>query len=100
MPTSRNQSQRLTKEGRVHFRTELDRKAQWERAAALKGMNLTAFAEQALDEQAARTLEQVERVKLSARDSRLIFDLLENPPEPTPALLKAAKDYKSGHLAS
>ena len=83
----------------MHFRTELGRKAQWERAAALQGMNLTAFAEQALDEQSARTIEHLERVKLSARDSRLIFDLLENPPEPTPALLKAARDYKSSHLA-
>ena len=99
MPTSRNPSQRETKEARVHFRTELGRKAQWERAAALQGMNLTAFAEQALDEQSARTIEQVERVKLSARDSRLIFDMLENPPEPTSALLKAARDYKSSHLA-
>ena len=62
-------------------------------------MNLTAFAEQALDEQAARTIEKVDRIKLSARDSRLVFELLENPPEPTAALLKAAKDYKSGHLA-
>ena len=83
----------------MHFRTEPGRKAQWERAAALQGMNLTAFAEQALDERSTRAIEQVERVKLSARDSRLVFDLLENPPEPTAALLKAAKDYKSGRLA-
>jgi len=99
MPTSREHGQRQPKEARVHFRTEVDRKAQWERAAALQGMNLTAFAEQALDEQSARTIDRVQRLKLSARDSRLVFDLLENPPEPTPALLKAARDYKANPLA-
>ena len=67
--------------------------------SGIAGNEFDRFAEQALDEQSARTIEQVERVKLSARDSRLIFDLLENPPEPTPALLKAARNYKSRRLA-
>jgi uncharacterized protein (DUF1778 family) len=35
---------------------------------------------------------RVQRLELSARDSRRVLELLENPPAPTPALRKAAAD--------
>jgi uncharacterized protein (DUF1778 family) len=36
-------------------------------------------------------------VPLSDRDRDFFLELLENPPEPTAAFLKAAASYKKGH---
>ena len=35
--------------------------------------------------------EKAERIALSRRDTERVLELLENPPEPTPALLAAAR---------
>jgi uncharacterized protein (DUF1778 family) len=36
-------------------------------------------------------------LKLSARDSRTLLDLLDNPPAPNQAARKAAKEFKKNH---
>jgi len=38
---------------------------------------------------------RVERVQLSERDTLRVLDLIENPPAPTPRLLRAAKSFQS-----
>jgi len=41
--------------------------------------------------EAQLVIEQHERVKLTERDSRLVLELLENPPAPNAKLRKAAR---------
>ena len=95
--TIRRQS---TKKDRMNIRTTVERKAFYERAADIKGIPLTAFVEQALDEAAKRVIAEVERIQLTARDCQFLMDLLRNPtPEPTPAMLKAAEDLKASQAA-
>ena len=91
-----------TKKDRVcNFRTTAARKASYERAAELRGVDFTAFAEQVLDEAATRVIAEAERIQLTARDCQFLMDLLRNPaPEPTPALLQAAEDLKASEAAS
>lgn len=86
----------VTKETRVGFRTTEERKAYYKRAAELRGQHLTAFAEQVLDEAAERAIAEVERIQMTARDSEFLMALLTDPlPEPPPAFVKAAEDFKA-----
>ena len=95
--TIRRQS---TKMERMNIRTTVERKAFYERAADIKGIPLTAFVEQALNEVAKRVIAEFERNQLTARDCRFLMDLLRNPaPEPTPVMLKAAEDLKASQAA-
>lgn len=67
---------------RMNLRVKPEVKARLVRAAALRHTDLTDFV--------TRTaLREAEQVKLSARDSLLVLDLLENPPAPN-ARLRAA----------
>lgn len=90
----------VTKKTRMNIRTTKERKASYERAAEIKGIPLTAFVEQVLDEAAERVIAEGERIRLTERDRQFLMDLLVNPaPEPTPALLEAAEDLKESQAA-
>ncbi len=43
---------------------------------------------------ADRTIEQTEIIRLSAEDQRQIIEAIRNPPEPMPALRRAARRYR------
>ncbi len=64
------------------------------RAAEIQGRTLTDFVVAAADEAACRAIEQTEISRLSAEDQRQIAEAIINPPEPGPALLKAARRYR------
>jgi uncharacterized protein (DUF1778 family) len=68
--------------------------ARLKRAAELQGRSLTDFVVAAADEAACRTIEQTEVIHLSVEDQRQIVEALLNPPEPTPALIRAVKRYR------
>ncbi len=68
--------------------------ARLKRAAEIQGRSLTDFVVAAADEAACRTIEQTEIINLSIKDQRQIVEALLNPPEPTPALIRAAKRYR------
>jgi uncharacterized protein (DUF1778 family) len=40
---------------------------------------------------AREVVDRAERIVLSARDSKRVLELLENPPKPSPALVAAAR---------
>ena len=61
------------------------------RAAALKHTDLPDFVRQHSLEAAKAVIREGEHVRLSARDSLRVLDLLENPPAPNKKLLTAAK---------
>ena len=58
-------------------------------AAAYEEMDLSAFTRRTILVQARTIVEQAERIRLSETDFARVMDLLESPPEPTPALLEA-----------
>ena len=65
---------------RMNLRILPEQKAVLARAAALARTDLTNFVTQAALREAESVIEEAERVRLSARDSLLVLDLLENPP--------------------
>jgi uncharacterized protein (DUF1778 family) len=68
--------------------------ARLKRAAEIQGRTLTDFVVAAADEAACRAIEQTEIIRLSIQDQRQIAEAILNPPEPTPALRRAAKRYR------
>jgi uncharacterized protein (DUF1778 family) len=97
MSTAKNVSQ--TKEDRaterMHFRTKLHVKQAIQRAAAISGVDETAFAMNAAYASALATIDAHERTLLQPVDHQAFFDALDNPPSPTDALRKAFASHKS-----
>src|SRR5271166_6447277 len=60
------------------------------RAVALAQTDMTTFILRTALREAQSVIEEHERVKLTERDSRLVMELLENPPAPNAKLRKAA----------
>jgi len=79
---------------RLEARITPDVHALLKRAAEIQGRTLTDFVVAAADEAACRAIEQTEIIRLSAEDQRQIAEAIINPPEPGPALLKAARRYR------
>ncbi|MDW7760043.1 MAG: DUF1778 domain-containing protein [Acidobacteriota bacterium] len=76
---------------RVSLRIPPEDKALLVRAVALQRTTLTDFMIRHAVEAARTLIDQSERLELSERDSRLVLELLENPPAPNARLLKAAR---------
>ena len=76
---------------RVSLRIPPEDKALLVRAVALQRTTLTDFMIRHAVEAARTLIDQAEKLKLSERDSRLVLELLENPPAPNAKLLKAAR---------
>ena len=60
-------------------------------AAAHERLDLTSFIMRNTLPAARDVMDRAERIVLSERDSARVLSLLENPPEPTPALMDAAR---------
>lgn len=65
---------------RMNLRILPKQKSVLARAAALAQTDLTSFVTKAALREAESVIEEAERVRLSARDSLLVLNLLENPP--------------------
>ena len=76
---------------RVALRVRPADKALIMRAVALAQTDMTDFILRTALREARLVIEECERVKLTRRDSRLVLDLLENPPAPNAKLRKAAR---------
>jgi uncharacterized protein (DUF1778 family) len=76
---------------RVALRIRPSDKAIIMRAVALAQTDMTDFILRTALREAQAVIEEHERVKLTQRDSRLVMDLLENPPAPNAKLRKAAR---------
>ncbi len=61
------------------------------RAVALAQTDMTTFIMRAALREAQLVIEQHEHLRLTERDSRLVMQLLENPPAPNAKLRKAAR---------
>lgn len=58
-------------------------------AAELQGASLNQFVTEAAHQKAIELLEQASTIRLSADQTRRVFDLLDKPPKPNRALLAA-----------
>lgn len=76
-----------TESARINLRTSPEAKALIERAAALMGATVSSFMLQNAYEAAVRLLAQQDVMTLSDRDRDAFLNALENPPEPTQALI-------------
>lgn len=76
-----------TESARINLRTSPEAKALIERAAALMGSTVSSFMLQNAYEAASRLIAQQEVLTLSDRDRNAFLLALDNPPEPTPALI-------------
>ncbi|WP_263588812.1 DUF1778 domain-containing protein [Sphingopyxis sp. GC21] len=79
---------------RMHFRTKPHIKRAIQRAAALSGVDDSAFTINAAYKAALETIETHERTILSHDDFQKILDALDNPPPPTQALRDAFASYR------
>ena len=76
---------------RVALRVRPADKAIIMRAVALSQTDMTTFILNTALKEAKLVIAEHERVKLTERDSRLVMELLENPPAPNAKLRKAAR---------
>lgn len=79
---------------RLEMRLTPEQKELLERAAAVAGLDLTAFALSVLTDRAFEVLERQTRTELSRRDQKRFLGIIESDEEPAPALKKAARKYR------
>lgn len=79
---------------RLEVRMPVDIYALLKRSAALQGRTLSDFVISVTSEAAKKAIEESEIFRLSAQDQKLLFDVLQNPPEPSDAMVRAIKRYK------
>ena len=83
-----------SRSARLEARIAPDALAVVKRAAALQGRSVSDFVVAAAQEAAHRTIEETEIIRLPVEDQRLLAEALLNPPEPAPALVRAAEYYR------
>ena len=84
----------ITRDDRIELRASREQKRILAAAAAYERLDLTSFVMRTALPVAEDIVARNERIVLTARDSRRVLDLLENPPKPTAALRAAAKRRK------
>jgi uncharacterized protein (DUF1778 family) len=79
------------REDRIELRTTKEEKRLLAAAAAYERLDVTSFIMRNVMPTARDVIDRAERIVLSARDSKRVLKLLENPPKPTAALKAAAQ---------
>jgi uncharacterized protein (DUF1778 family) len=79
---------------RIEARIAPDALAIVKRAAELQGRSISDFVVAAAQEAAHRAIEETQIIRLSVEDQRAFAEAILNPPEPTPALKRAAARYR------
>ena len=82
------------KKSRLDLRVTLDQKELLERAAAIKGVSLSAYTLSYLLPAARQDIDSHEKLVLSNRDRDLFISVMENPPELKGKLKSAIEKYR------
>lgn len=82
------------KGSRIDLRVTQEQKELLERAAALKGVSLSAYTLFYVLPAAKQEVDSHERLVLSNRDRDLFMSVMENPPELKGKLKSAIRNYK------
>jgi uncharacterized protein (DUF1778 family) len=85
---------RALKNDRVDLRLTPETKKTIEKAAMISGQSLTDFVVAATTERAREVNRESDAITLSERDRERVLAALDNPPQPSPALKRAAARYK------
>ena len=88
MPDEQNRTSRL------EARIAPEALAVVRRAAELQGRSVSDFVVAAAHEAATRTIEDAQIIRLSVEDQRRFAEAILNPPEPTPALVRAFQRHR------
>jgi uncharacterized protein (DUF1778 family) len=83
------------KTARIELRTTEEEKRLLTKAAAHERLDVTSFILRSALPAAREAVDRAERIVLSERDTMRVLELLENPPEPTAALIEAARRHLS-----
>ncbi len=78
---------------RLEVRVSHEQKALFQRAADLQGRTLTDFVIASVHDAAARTIEEVQAIRLIAVESRMFAEALLKPRNPNAKLKAAARRY-------
>lgn len=78
---------------RLDVRLAADHKDLIERAAGILGQSVSAFTVSTLVREAGQVVEQLAALQLSDRDRDAFMSALDNPPEPSDRLRRAAKRH-------
>lgn len=76
---------------RIELRATAEEKQLLTAAATYERTDVTTFVLRKVLPAAREIVEREEAMKLSRRDTQRVLELLDNPPKPTPRLLKAAR---------
>jgi len=90
-------SETNNKVNRIDLRVTSSQKDLLEKAAALKGLSLSAYLLSHGLEAAMADLTDYQTLVLSDRDRDLFLALLEDPPPPNPALTKAMQKFQQNY---
>jgi uncharacterized protein (DUF1778 family) len=91
--TDTAKTNRLAKNARLEARVTIEQKQLLERAASLRGQNLTEFMVSVLADAATQTILDSELIALTDRDRQAFAAALLNPPPPSERAIADAKWY-------
>ena len=86
-------SQKPVRTSRIEARIAPDALKVVRRAAEIQGRSVSDFVVAAAQEAAHRAIEEAHLIRLSVEDQRRFVDSLLNPPELSPALLRAKQAH-------
>jgi uncharacterized protein (DUF1778 family) len=92
--TDKVKPNKAIKEARLEARVTIEQKQLMERAAALRGQNLTEFMISTLAEASAQIVKDGELIELTNRDRQVFADALLNPPPPSDRAVADASWYQ------
>jgi uncharacterized protein (DUF1778 family) len=84
---------KTSKNARLEARVTLEQKQLMERAAGLRGQNLTEFMISVLADAATQTIKDRELIELTQRDRLVFAEALLNPDPPSERAIADAKWY-------
>lgn len=79
---------------RVDVRVAPETKVLLQRAAAIRGRSLSDFVVESAQEAAVAAVRDHQVMALTAEDSRLLAEIMLDPPEPTEALIRAFRRHR------
>jgi uncharacterized protein (DUF1778 family) len=91
--TATVQPNRLAKNARLEARVTIEQKQQLERAASLRGQNLTEFMVSVLADAATQTIFDSELIALTDQDRQAFTAALLNPTAPSERVIADAQWY-------
>jgi len=91
---STSKTAKIRKNARLEARVTAEQKQLMQRAAELRGQNLTDFMVAVLSEAATQIIKDNEFMQLTQRDRSLFAEALLNPPTPSPQAYADAQWYQ------